>query len=265
MAALKWIFGVLGWALSGPIGAIIGYFLGKAIAPDDKDAYIGSGNTQTPPPPHHGPYHNTGTRADVDTALLVLIAAVMKADGEVRRSELDYVKQFLLHNYGEQRALELLAILRDINRQEIPVEQVCMQIKVNTDYTTRYHMVDFLFGLVMADSDYADAEGEMMVRIASHLGLNSQDFSSIFNRHVGDTRYRQSTNQSYNPDARGQDPYKVLGLERGASKEEVKKAYRRLAMKYHPDKVANLSEEIQKNAERQFREINAAYEQIMGE
>ena len=54
----------------------------------------------------------------------------------------------------------------------------------------------------------------------------------------------------------------MLGLDSTATDEEIKKAYRRLAMKYHPDKVEGLGEEVKKNAEAQFREINEAYETL---
>ena len=54
----------------------------------------------------------------------------------------------------------------------------------------------------------------------------------------------------------------MLGLDNSATDDEVKKAYRRMAMKYHPDKVESMGEEVKKNAEAQFREINEAYEQI---
>ena len=55
-----------------------------------------------------------------------------------------------------------------------------------------------------------------------------------------------------------QDPYRVLGLEPGASDDEVKAAYRRLAKKYHPDVNGGSPE-----AEAKMKEINAAYSQIM--
>ena len=59
------------------------------------------------------------------------------------------------------------------------------------------------------------------------------------------------------------DPYEVLGLKRGASEEEVKKAYRRLSRKYHPD--ANINNPHKDEAEEKFKEIQAAYQQIMKE
>ncbi len=245
----KWLLAGLGWALGGPIGAILGYYLGKSISPD-KDR-IGTGYSGN----HRGPYRNTGTRQDIDAALMVLIAAVMKADGEVKRSELEYVKRFLLKNYGEARGKEILQVLKQMVEQDIPVDQVCAQIKVNTDYSTRYHMVDFLFGIGGADGEFHRNELSILRLIAQYLGISQSDYISIQERHVG----RGNTSSS----ARTQgDPYKVLGITKDASDEDVKKAYRRMAMKYHPDRVAGMSEELQRNAAEQMKEINSAFETI---
>ena len=89
---LKWLFLGLGWAVGGPIGGILGYYLGKAISPDrpqidDGDASAGQAFSESGY--RRGPYRNTGTQQDINVALMVLIAAVMKADGQVKRSELD--------------------------------------------------------------------------------------------------------------------------------------------------------------------------------
>lgn len=261
---LKWLFAGLGWAIGGPIGGILGYFLGKAISPDRQ---VGAGDSFSDETVHHGPYRNTGTQQDVNVALMVLIAAVMKADGQVKRSELDYVKRFLLQNYGEQRGKEMLKVLQHLVQQEIVIDQVCHQIKVNTDYNTRYHMLDFLFGIGAADGEFLQAEINMLRLIAQYLGISQSDYTSIFERHVGyrDNSYsdsqrsesRHSDSQSYN-----KDPYRVLGIDSSATDDEVKKAFRKMAMKYHPDKVAGMSEEIQRNAAEQMKEINRAYEVI---
>ena len=255
----KWLFAGLGWAIGGPIGALLGYWLGKAISPDRQ---LGDGGTYNYSY-HRGPYRNTGTQQDVNAALMVLIAAVMKVDGAVKRSELDYVKRFLLANYGEARGREMLKVLQQMVQQDIPIDQVCAQIKVNTDYNTRYHMVDFLFGIGAADGDFHQSEINMLRLIAQYLGISASDYTSIFERHVGhsDSSYsdgsRSSRTTSYD-----KDPYRVLGIDSSATDEEVKKAYRKMAMKYHPDRVAGMSEEMQRNAAEQMKEINQAYEVI---
>ena len=256
--------------LGGPLSALLGFMIGNAI---ERNKEIGDGSDNFSQ--HRGPYRNTGTQEDVNVALIVLIAAVIKADGNVRRSELDYVKRFLLKNYGEEMGKQYLTLLRDLVRPErvIDTPAICNQIKQNTDYTTRYHMVDFLFGLAVADNAYSTAENNVMREIAHGLGINTGDYISMYTRHVG-SRFRNSSSgyssgagysgssqySSYSQSRK--DPYKVLGITPTATDEEVKKAYRRLAMKYHPDKVEGMGEEVKKNAEAQFREINEAYEQI---
>lgn len=256
---LKWLLTGLGWAVGGPIGALLGYFIGKSISSPSEQ--IGPGSQS-----HHGPYRNTGTQGDINAALMVLIAAVMKADGDVKKSELDYVKRFLLQNYGEERGREMLQVLKQMVEQEIPVEQVCYQIKVNTDYNTRYHMVDFLFGIGGADGIFQLSEIAMLRNIAQALGISQSDYTSIVERHVGSAYSSSSGNSERTGHTErttySKDPYRVLGIESTASDDDVKKAYRRMALKYHPDRVADMSEEIQRNAAEQMKEINEAYETI---
>ena len=251
MGVTKWLFAGLGWAVGGPIGALLGFFIGKSFDSDsDTQAFTQSGDQAF----HHGPYRNTGTQADIHVALLVLIAAVMKADGQVKKSELNYVKAFLRQNYGEERGKEMLKALQQIVQKDIPIDQVCYQIKVNTDYNTRDHMVDFLFGLGGADGSFDQTELNMLRLIAQYLGIAQSDYTSICERHNSSFNTPHSTF--------GKDPYKVLGISKDATDDEVKKAYRRMAMKYHPDRVAGMSEEMQRNAAEQMKEINEAYEQI---
>lgn len=258
----KWLFAGLGWAIGGPIGALLGYFLGKAISPDRQ---LGSGSFGTDDTPHRGPYHNTGTQADINAALMVLIAAVMKVDGNVKRSELDFVKRFLLANYGEERGKEMLKVLQQMVDRDIPIDQVCMQIKVNTDYTTRYNMVDFLFGIGGADGEFQQSELNMLRLIAQYLGISQSDYTSIYERHVGSSYssgYGGGSSSRGGRASYGKDPYKVLGIDSSATDDEVKRAYRKMAMKYHPDRVAGMSEELQRNAAEQMKEINEAYDTI---
>ncbi len=256
MSFTKWLFAGLGWAFGGPIGAILGFILGNSIdssSDNSSQSFSQAGATSS----RRGPYHNTGTQADINVALMVLIAAVMKVDGQVKRSELDYVKAFLRQNYGDTRGRQMLKILQQLVQQDIRIDQVCWQIKVNTDYNTRYHMVDFLFGIGGADGIFDQSELNILHLIAQHLGISHSDYTSIHERHVG-----HSGNSAFSQSRNQKDPYKVLGIDSNAFDEEVKKAYRKMAMKYHPDRVAGMSEEIQRNAAAQMKEINQAYEQI---
>ena len=263
----KVILAGLGWSLGGPIGALLGLLLGnvisKATGGDTSDSFFNTSDGT----PHRGPYRNTGTQADVNVALMVLIAAVMKVDGNVKKSELDFVKRFLLQNYGEEKGKQMLKVLQQMVKQEIPIDQVCAQIKVNTDYNTRYHMVDFLFGIGGADGDFQQSELNMLRLISQYLGISQGDYTSIHERHTGysGTGYSGGSGRSGGSAGRSaytKDPYKVLGINNLASDDDVRKAYRKMAMKYHPDRVAGMGEEMQRNAAEQMKEINQAYDEI---
>lgn len=271
----KLILGGLGWSLLGPIGGIIGYLIGSSLEKNGNTRRVESGDgyntfSEKNSSQSYRRYTNTGTSEDLSVALLVLMAAVMKADREVKKSELEYVKRFLRSNYSEEQAKELLLKLRDLQQQDIPLNDVCRQIKYNTDYTTRYHMLDFLFGIADADGEVCSPEIQVLHSISNRLGINAQDYTSIHARHVAGSYgggYSSGYGSGYGRSssatgASKKDPYKVLGLDSSATNDEIKKAYRRLAMKYHPDKVEGMGEEMRKNAEAQFREINEAYETL---
>ena len=59
------------------------------------------------------------------------------------------------------------------------------------------------------------------------------------------------------------DPYQVLGIQPGASKEEIRAAYKKLASQYHPDKVPHLGKEFQDLAHKTFVAIQKAYDALM--
>ena len=182
-------------------------------------------------------------------SLLVLFAATMKADQRVLRSELDFVKQYLTRTFGERETLELLKVLRNLLQQDIPLQDVCRQIRMRMDYASRLQLIHLLYGLALADGSLADAEMSQIEDIASTLGIQEADISSIRNMFVPSTEWA----------------YQVLEVQRSVSDDELKKAYRRLALKNHPDKVAYLGEEIRKKAEEKFQRVTQAYEAVKKE
>jgi DnaJ like chaperone protein len=229
----KWVGGGLGWAFGGPIGALLGFMFGSM--------YDGMSS---------GKHEYGRTQAgDFAVSLLVLTAAVMKADGIVKKSELNYVKGFYKANFGTERAAQYIKILGELLKQELDVQQVGMQIRQYMDYSSRMMLVQYLFGVSQADGSVHAQELEMIRTISGLMGISSNDFESIKAMFVKDTG----------------SAYKVLEISPEASDEEVKKAYRELAKKYHPDKVAHLGEEVKRAAEEKFTKLNAAYEAIKEE
>lgn len=241
----KWIGGGLGWAVGGPIGAIFGFVVGSLF-----DG--GQGNGTEGRPIFAGEttgYPGRTTTGGYVMSLMVLIAAVMKADGKVLKSELDYVKNFMVQNFGEPSAAEAVKLLRDLLKQTIPVNEVCRQIQQNMNYSARLQLLHFLYGIAQADSEISQAEKQLIAQISQQMGISDSDFESIQAMFIPNT---------------GAD-YKILEIEPTATDEELKKAYRRMAMKFHPDKVSHLGDDFQKAANEKFQKVNLAYENIKKE
>lgn len=230
----KWVGGALGWALGGPIGALLGYQVGKMFTG------FTEGN-----PDEYAQSRRTG-RGDFSAALIVLSAAVMKADGKVLKSELNYVKAFLKTNFGAAQSEQLLLLLRNVLKQHVDVRQVAAQVRFHMDHPKRLLLLQYLYGISKADGEVHQNEIVVIRVIARYLGINEKDVNSI--------------EQAFAPGAG--DPYLVLEIEKSATDSEVKKAYRRLANKFHPDKIGDLGEEHKKKAKERFIQVQDAYEQI---
>jgi DnaJ like chaperone protein len=233
----KWLGGGLGFVMGGPIGGLLGFLVGSVIdSTTVQTSTYTAGTTRT-------------TQGDFGMSLLVLVAAVMKADGKIVKSELDYVKQFFVRQFGQESAKQALLMLKDILRQEIPVRDVCLQIKVNMDYSSRLQLLHLLFNISLADTTIHASEIQIIEKISGYLGVASGDFLSIKNMFIPET----------------DSSYKILEIEPSSSNDEVKKANRRMAMKYHPDKVSHLGDEFRRTADEKFKKVNEAYEKIKKE
>lgn len=246
----KILAGGLGWTLGGPIGAIIGVVIASMMDAEKENQrrrYLDNDTGSTSSP--HSQYTSRSYVAnDFQMALLVLIAAVMKADGNVIRSELDTVKRILVANFGEQGALEALQILKNLLQQDIDPYTVARQCAMNMTYSMRLQLLHILYDLAAVDGEVNPAETNILTRIAANMQISQEDMASIL---------AMFTKQS-NP----QWAYNVLEIPATATDDEVKKAYRRMAMKYHPDKVATLGEEAKQTATEKFRQVKEAYDSI---
>ncbi len=251
MGFAKWIAGYLGWVALGPIGGLLGFWLGSAI-----DGYIDS--SRQLPGGDDQPYQRTTYQRNYTAqeqrnsflvSLLVLSAAVIKADGKTLQQELDYVKDFVRKNFGEAAVPEAMRMLEEFTRQEVNIYSVGPQIARYMNYSQRLQLFHYLVQLAMADQDFAKSEKSVLEAVGSTIGLNTADVNSVIAMFYKD---RASA-------------YAVLEISPDASDDEVRSAYRRMAMKNHPDKVATLGPDVQKAAEEKFRQIQTAYESIKRE
>ena len=222
----KWIWGGLGWAIAGPIGGILGYALGA----------IGQS----------GSYAGQTKGGDFLSVLLILFAAVMKADGVQKKSELEYIKKFLVSQFGINQTKQLLQIFKKILEQDYSLEEVCLQIKSRMDKASRLQLVHVLFGLSQSDGDVHADEIKVINKISTLLGISNIEYQSI------ESMFKEDLDSAY----------KVLGVNSNSTDLEIKKAYRRMANKFHPDKIAHLGEEYKNIAQEKFKSVSDAYHRI---
>jgi DnaJ like chaperone protein len=182
--------------------------------------------------------------------LLALSATVIKADGQVKTQELQFVRNFFIANYGSEQAAMIFETFNEQIKIEVQsISDLAMIFVQRTPYETRLQVLHFLFGVGNADGSISKSELNKINQIADALGIRSSDFESIQAMFIKDT----------------ESSYKVLEILPSASAEEVKKAYRNMAKKFHPDKLQSKDPALIKGAQEKFQEVQKAYEAIQKE
>ena len=235
----KWLWGGLGWAMFGPIGGIMGLAMGSLSENNNGFRNNYRGYNQ----------NSTNYAGDFGVAMLILFASVMKADGELKKSELEYVKQFFIQQFNINYAQDRIRLFRQILKQDYQIKEICEQIKKYMDHPSRLQMIHVLFGLSKSDGHMHIKEIEIIYNMSIYLGISQKDFEAI------KAMFIQDASASYN----------ILEVSHKSTNDEIKKAYRKMASKFHPDKVHHLGEEFQKMAEEKFKSVNEAYSIIKKE
>ena len=277
MAAGKWIGGVLGFITAGPLGALAGYALGSlfehgldAVNRDGDhhynnayDAYSGQQHNGRQGFGHQSYSRQQsyeGERNSFMFSLLVLSSYIINADGKIMHSEMELVRRFLRQIFGEaakQQGEEILLKLFEQQKQmgmqqyRSVIQDSCHQIRANMMYEQRLQLLNFLVMIAQADGVVNSQEIQALKEMAIHMGLSAEDVDQMLNLESG-----ASSAGSLD------DAYRVLGISPDASNDEVKAAYRKMALKHHPDKVAALGEDVRRAAEKKFQEINDAKDRI---
>mgnify|MGYP000847478525 CR=1 FL=1 len=231
----KWISGAIGWALGGPIGGILGYTIASFLEGDKSQKTAD--------------FSPTEERNSFLVSLLVLSSAVMRADNRVMKSELDYVKRFINDNFGPDAAGEATRYLRDLLKKDIDIKSVGAQIQRFMNSEARLQLLHYLTGIARADGAVSVAELKILREIAFAMSLSQRESEAIFAMF----------------DNGIESAYQILEIDKNASDDEVKRAYKKLAVKHHPDKVSHLGADVQKASEERFKSISEAYEKIKKE
>ncbi|WP_339832343.1 TerB family tellurite resistance protein [uncultured Altibacter sp.] len=243
---IRWIAAILGFTFFRFPGAILGFLLGSLL--DNLTTKSAGGGAfqqvfQQQRRDHVSP-------ADFELNLLSLASLVIKADGTVNQSELDYVRQYFVQAYGTERANAIFRVFNDvIKKRQISAHTICSLLRSRTRYESRLQILHFLFSIANADGHVSDREVQEIHRISGFLGVQFRDFESI------------KAMFFKNPDR----AYKILEIDPSASINEIKAAYRTMAKKYHPDKLQHMDEAYQQGAEEKFRKVQEAYEQLQKE
>ena len=239
---VKWLGAGLGFTLGGPIGSILGFAVGSFIdgfSKEDLELAKTYGRTSA-----------NVQSGDFEVSLLLLSSVVIKADGNVNERELLFVREHFKRMYGEERANNAFKLFKVfIKNNEISTPQICTQIRQNLTHASRLQLIHFLFGIANADGAVHEVEVNAIKTIAGYLYVNPHDFESI------KAMFYSSSESAY----------RILEIEKTASNDEVKLAYRKMAKKYHPDKLQHLGAEHIKGAEEKFKQVSIAYEQIQKE
>lgn len=248
---MKWFFTIIGFLLYKIPGAILGYLLGSFfnffLNPKNKANYI-------PPNNRAGRYYShNSVRNNFELHLLSLCAVVIRADNEVTQAELDFVRKQFVVFFGKEKANETFRQFKELfKNRNVSLEHVCGLLRSQTNYETRLQIIHFLFGIAKSDGHISTEELKKIEEIAVYFGISPIDLMSI------KAMFLHKDNKPNLNNA-----YAILEIEPSATDSEVKKAYREMAKKYHPDKVISDNEAIKKGAEEKFKQVQLAYEQIM--
>ena len=224
----KLLFALIGYAFFRLPGAFVGFFIGSFLSP--KVQKISS--------------------KDFEINLLALASLVIKADGKVTQNELDFVRRYFITAYGKNRANEVFKIFnQNVKNKGISVSKISRLFNLALNYESRLQVIHFLFGIAKADGNISKLEIKKLLEFSNLFKLSYADFLSIKAMFIQET----------------DNAYKILELDKTATNDQIKKSYRELAKKHHPDKVQHLGDAYVKAAQDKFQQIQKAYQNIKNE
>ena len=224
----KLLFALIGYTFFRLPGAFIGFFIGSFLSP--KVQKISS--------------------KDFEINLLALASLVIKADGKVTQNELDFVRRYFITAYGKNRANEVFKIFnQNVKNKGISESKISRLFNLALNYESRLQVIHFLFGIAKADGNISELEIKKLLEFSNLFKLSYADFLSIKAMFIQET----------------DNAYKILELDKTATNDQIKKSYRELAKKHHPDKVQHLGDAYVKAAQDKFQQIQKAYQNIKNE
>lgn len=238
-------------------------------------------------------YEQENDNTEFRDSILRLLAEVMKADGKQMKCELDRAKATIRRYYqtDEERLAALKQFQSIINdKKKANVIKLCNIINQKFDYAAKSELIMELFAVAYADDNFSETEASTINKIVTNLQISRKEYKSIKNifrkkYNQGEYKYdenrneynesnenkkkdenknksKSNSNRSKSGSISVSEAYDILGVEGNASDAEVKKAYRVLAMMYHPDKFSSLGDEAIRQATESMKQINLAWDVV---
>jgi DnaJ like chaperone protein len=231
----KWIGAGLGYVVGGPIGGMMGFAAGEVLSNDPEKVMEYTRNT-----------------SELEVSLLIISSHIIKADGKLSHREIDYVRSYFTEKFGDAAIKEKMSILNHCLHHSYELEKACNFLRISSSRNTHELVILYCVQLAMADGEIAEAELAVIKKTARQLNINEIAFRKLYHSFL----FQEETVQT---------DFSTLGLKNNATKEDIKKAYRKMVLKYHPDKASGQSEKEKKQSAEKFRLIRQAYERLMGD
>jgi DnaJ like chaperone protein len=259
MIDLRWVLAIIGFVVGRFRGAMIGFFLGALLNElfQNKTREQGSFNSQ-----RRNSYQNQQSALDFELNLLKLSAIVITADGSTSQKELDYVRMEFVRMFGKSRANQIFNLFKKEKNRNNSLQEICAKIRQGMPAAVRSQLLHYLFKIALADGTISNKEVHVIAQIAQQLRIPEREFFAIKAMFMHQQQNKHSSSHMRPSNYSLKTAYTILEIDINATDSEVKKAYRSLVKKYHPDKLQHLGEVHVKAAEEKFKTIQEAYEKI---
>lgn len=192
--------------------------------------------------------------------LVNILVKIAQIDGKVTRDEVKTIRHFFQYNlnYSQNQLFWIKELVKEALASTVSIESLLQEFKQKFAYQPRLILLELVYQVLYSNEKVSDAELQMARNIGEYLEISAYDQRST------EAKYRAGYRGTAEPAGEISEDkyYAILGLSPGADFSEIKAAYRKLSMKYHPDKVGHLGQEFKEVAEEKMKEINNAYEYL---
>lgn len=192
--------------------------------------------------------------------LVNILVNISKIDGVVTKEEINTIHRFFQLNlrYNQTQMAWVKDLVKEALTANTTLEELLEEFRTSFAYEPRLILLELIYQILFTKEQVPENELQIARNIANFLHISAYDQRTIEAKYTYRKQHQYASQQASSSSANHY--YAILGLASGASMDEIKKAYRKLSMQYHPDKVSHLGKEFQSVAEEKMKEINAAYD-----